>query len=461
MPFHQVPQRLHCQIFLFIERGVPLDLIEEVSQWFVRNPGPVSIVPQRRSVELPVNEAGAVTWPDAFVALAKLRTENELPPDAFVYLLMKSPNEENWFAVQDPDEMRNGFGHVDDFSWVTSAPASVIVAHYLLKSVYNALLTDSGVSWIDLWHQEPRGCFFDFCVVKRDLNFKLRTADICGDCMEVFRSIGFPDALLTQTVAIMEESRPLALNTSQFRRSLPQFERWPFPVAVTRHKVTQATNPLLRFMLLLDHFDSMIRYFYLTRELLADRQPVVDPRPSLGWWLNQLAQSLKGERRYREIVAVSQRENVVALRNERRGHGWMSANPEAYEADAEALERTIRLLETELEPFFHSHRLVIPRQTEPVGEVYTAKGDSLTGSHVLHPPLEVTLRSDPLSVGLRRMNEVFVTDAAHERFHLASPFIRSAICPTCHHPRILITDGGDCFIDVFMGHRVHLNTACA
>jgi hypothetical protein len=268
--------------------------------------------------------------------------------------------------------------------------------------------------------------------------------------MEVFMSAGFLDDLLRQTVAIMEESRPLALNTSQFRRSLPQFERWPFPVAVTRHKVTQATNPLLRLMLLLDHFDSMIRYFYLTREILSDRVPVIDPRPSLGWWLNQLAQSLKGEKRYREVVSISLRENVVALRNERRGHGWMSANPEAYHADAENLERIIGLLEAELGPFFHAHRLVIPRMTEPNGRVYTAKGESLIGSHLLHPPLDVTLKSDPLSVGLTRMNA----------FTSPRPFIRSAICPTCHHPRILITDGGDCFIDVFMGHRVQIGGSC-
>src|SRR5262249_59145376 len=128
-------------------------------------------------------------------------------------------------------------------------------------TVFNALLHEAQVLRDEVWHQKSRGCFFDFCAYKEDLSIKLRTADICGDCMQIFRSVGIPDALLKQTVAIMEASRKLAINTGQFLESEAEFSAWPFPVAITRHKVVQAVNPLLRFMLLLDHFDSLVRFF--------------------------------------------------------------------------------------------------------------------------------------------------------------------------------------------------------
>ena len=74
------------------------------------------------------------------------------------------------------------------------------------------------------------------------MSFKLRTADICGDCLSVFQSIGIPDSLLAQTVAIMETTRRQAINTGQFLPAEVSFSGWPFPVAITRHKAVQATN---------------------------------------------------------------------------------------------------------------------------------------------------------------------------------------------------------------------------
>ena len=443
-------------VVLFAERAVDRTHMDEVLRWFERNPGPISVAAVKRPVELELTPEGILLPDTAFAKLNELRVEHNVSPDGFVMLLTKSPNKKNWYAVQDPDNMHNGFGHIDDFSWVTSAPSHVISTHYLLKSIFNSLIKDADVSWEKQLHREPRGCLFDFCVIKSELNFKLRTADICGDCMDLFREIGIPDALLRQTVKIMEAYRPLALNTGQFREAQSEFDRWPFPVAVTRHTVVQATNPLLKFLLLLDHFDSLIRYFYLTREVLAGRAPVMEERPALGWWLDQLAHSLRGERSYREVVAIAQRENVVALRNERRGHGWMAASAEAYAHEAGRLEKIIAQIEAELSPFFEKHRLLIPRQIEPSDAVYLIAGETLSGSHLLHPPFQIKVTADPRSVGLSRINEVFVADARMEKFYRMSPYIRSAVCPTCHHHRVLITDGGNTYIDVFMGHRVKL-----
>ncbi len=444
-------------VVLCFERGLEKRHVEDVVALFARHSGPLAVTSISKPVELKKSGPDAsLLWVDTFAAIRGVRDSENIAAETFIYLLTKTENENNWFAVEDPDNMRNGFGHVGDFSWATSAPNSAVVSHYLLKGIFNTLVQEAGIEWISLWHRKPRGCFFDFCEVKSDLNFKLRTADICGDCLTVFQSIGIPDSLLAQTVTIMEATRRQALNTGQFLPPEVSFHGWPFPVAITRHKAVQATNPLLRFMLLLDHFDSLVRYFYLAHEVIAGRASAIEEKPSLGWWVDQLARSLKGERNFREVVSIAQQDKVVALRNEKRGHGWMAAHEEAYRAEAEKLELVLDKIEQEMRPFLEKYRLVLPRQFRLQDGQFIIEGEHLGGSHVLHPTFKSKLDSDPRSVGLTQENQVYLTDAKMEQFQMISPYIRYEHCPTCEHPRVLITDGGSQFIDVFMGHRVRL-----
>ncbi len=456
-------------VVLCYERGLDKRLLGEVTALFERHPGPVTLRMSNKThqvlldvlrvvskpLELKKDGLGeSLLWQDVFDSIEGLRETEQIPRDTFICLLTKTRNIFNWYAVQDLENMRSGFSHVGDFSWVTSAPNYAISAHYVLKGIFNALLQEVGIDWTILRHSPPRGCFYDFCENKADLNLKLRTADICGDCLPIFEAIDIPNALLAQTLSIMEETRRLALNTSQFLPAIEDFQDWPFPVAITRHKAVQAVNPLLRFMLLLDHFDSLVRYFYLAHEIMADRVPELVAQPSLGWWVDKLAHCLKGEKNFREVVTIAQQANVVKLRNEKRGHGWMSMSVESYREDAEKLEKVLERIEGELCPFLQKYRLVIPRQLELRSGVMSVEGEQLVGSHMIHPPFRVSVDDDLRKTGLCDLNKVYLTDRKMEQFKLVSPYIRHEMCPTCEHPRVLITDGGDTYIDVFMGHRV-------
>jgi hypothetical protein len=443
-------------VVLFYEKGVDPRHPEEVVSWFQRFPGPVSVTVKKKPVELELRD-GVLPWETAFSKLDKLRQEGEVGDQTFLSLLTCSSNEKNWFAVESDKQLRNSFVHVGDFSWMTSAPDSIISTHYLLKAVFNCLVTEAGVPWQRLVHKKIRGCFYDFCEEKIELNLKLRTADICGDCMEAFHEIGIPDSLIQQTVEIMEASRRSALNTGKYLKQPAVFDRWPFPVAVTRHKAVQATNPLLKFLLLLDHFDSLVRYFYLANELVAGRKPTIDERPSMGWWLDQLAHSLRGERHFRDVVRIAQQEKVVALRNEKRGHGWMSATEESYRDDAKHLEDVLTRIEEELTPFLDAYHMVLARDVRLLDDTYILEGEHLMGSNCFHPPLSIKLHTEPRSIGVTAENEVFLTNPTMNKFWKVAPYIVAAVCPTCRHPRILVTDGGRQFIDVFVGHRVEMN----
>jgi hypothetical protein len=203
-------------VVLFLEQGLDRKYAQQTVGWFERFPGPVTVQVGSPPVGVIPNADGFLAWDEVFSALVKVRQYKQVSSTTFIFLLTKTPNENNWYAAEDPQNMRNGFVHIGDFSWVTSAPGSVIAAHYTLKGIFNALLDEAKLPFHDLSHQQSRGCFFDICANKRDLSLKLRTADICGDCINVFQSAGMPDSLLKQTVAIMEASRRLAINTGQF-----------------------------------------------------------------------------------------------------------------------------------------------------------------------------------------------------------------------------------------------------
>jgi hypothetical protein len=247
------------------------------------------------------------------------------------------------------------------------------------------------------------------------------------------------------------------LGTSQFLAPDTVYDHWPFPVAVTRHKVIQATNPLSRFFLLLDHFDSLIRFFYLAHEIEGGRIPVVPDKPSLGWWFDSLARSMQGETLYRDVVRIAAKEEVVNLRNETRGHSYLASDENSYKDPAQRLEGILSEIEEILFPFFQAHRLVIPKQIALQNGNYRVVGDNLIGSHILHPHFQVDLIRDPRSAGIINEQEVHLSDSRFESFKRMSPFIRSATCPECRHERLLITEGAQRYIDVFVGHRVQLS----
>ena len=141
-----------------------------------------------------------------------------------------------------------------------------------------------------------------------------------------------------------------------------------------------------------------------------------------------VGKSLKGEQHFRDVVSIAEQENVVAVRNEKRGHGWMAANEEAYRGEADNLEVVLDKIEHELRPFLEKY----PSSSTPVsvtGGQWVIEGEHLVGSHILHPTFKLTLDSDPRLVGLQQENQVYITDAKMEQFKMISPFIRHEISP--------------------------------
>ena len=448
---------MEFRIHLARENEVPAALVQEVVKVFNEHPGPVKVSPLKTSHRLPRSRDGIIPWREAFGSLKDLRARIKIPEREHLTLLTTAPNERNFYTVPDPKNLLNVFAHVSDFSWATTAPSWAIVTHFILKDLLDHLLVEGGCILEEAeGHRTARGCFSDFCGRKADLGLKLRTADICGECLQLFQSVGIPEALIHQLIAINETLRLTALSTAPYLPSPRRFQSWPFPVAITRHKAAQSDNSALRLGFLLDHFDSLVRYSLLAHELSHERRPEIVERPSLGWWVDQLARAFTDSPDLRGVARIAQEERIVALRNDRRGHGWMAMDAETYRPDCEALENAIGRIEGTLAPLLHGFTLVIPREIQLTDEGYRVMGEQLSGSHILHPTFTHDMTEDPRLRGLRVSNSVHLATHDLSRFWDCRPYLLSNVCPECRHTRLLITDGGRCYIDTFMGHRVDI-----
>ena len=447
---------MHYRIHFFHDAGVSSAVAERVGRIFLQNPGPLSVVVEKRSVTLPKNSEEVIPWDQAFATLSQLRKDALLPTEDLLAVLTGTPNENHWFAVQDPQNPGQGFIHVDDYRWVTSAPQEAIIAHLALHGFLNFLLHLAGIDWEDNAHKVARGCFNDFCGEKKDLDLGLRTADICGDCLQLLTNASVPDELIRQVLEILETIRGTALGAKQYLRLAPAFDDWPFPVSITKHNATQSTHSVLRLLFLLDHFDSLVRYSFIASELSSGRSPMVVERPSLGWWVDQLAASRSGVPELKKVVRIASEERIVSLRNEHRGHGWLSSEDDGYREECLTLENALSRIEDALLPLLHGYLLVRLCLFTMDEGLFVLTGERLSGSHILHPPFTLRTKTDPRSLGIQGTNKIYLMANSGEQWWDCSPHIIRAVCPKCRHERVLVTDGPGIYIDTQIGHRVEI-----
>ncbi len=159
-------------------------------------------------------------WTTIFDKCNIYRTKNNIPNNEFVILLTEVSNSNNWFASLDEKMPFNGFIHTADWNHfikcLDSFPiAFEVIALILQKHMfndYNELRTSV--------HIEPIGCINDMCFEKKDIKLKMRTADICQDCMTKLNG-KLSLAEIHQALSIMESLRVKMLFSQNFKQTVP------------------------------------------------------------------------------------------------------------------------------------------------------------------------------------------------------------------------------------------------
>ena len=158
-------------------------------------------------MEFPVEEKYQ-SWEYFFEECQKFRVSKEIPEIDHVFLLTFLGNEMNWFGSMGPS-MKDYFiqtSHWNSFfgSEVDERfPVAYEVAVWLMRHH----MFDKREEILEAVHQESRGCANDFCQNKTDIILKMRTADLCSECMDIVHSRDTSPLVIGQLFDIMDGIR--------------------------------------------------------------------------------------------------------------------------------------------------------------------------------------------------------------------------------------------------------------
>jgi hypothetical protein len=159
-------------------------------------------------------------WKALFELCQQTREESSLPPTDLVILLTEIANEPNWFSALDPDNMCNGFVHTAEWEHYVRCSKVFPVAYLVASLVLQKHMFKDMQSLRKAVHEFPMGCINDFCRDKQQIILKLRTADICIDCMDLLKDKLQPPEIY-QMLRIFEGVRIRMLFNQNFRPNLP------------------------------------------------------------------------------------------------------------------------------------------------------------------------------------------------------------------------------------------------
>jgi len=170
-------------------------------------------------------------WDSLFKICRKFRRKKGIPSEDRVILLTGLNNEHNWFSAADPKGENNFFIHTEQWNYYIHSEARFPVAYLAATGILKKL---AFVNYDELnrrIHENPRGCISDFCRDKREIILKMRTADICTECMEVIRDKKIDRELILQCFRIMEHIRTQLLFRERY-----EVLKQPSRIVITRRR---------------------------------------------------------------------------------------------------------------------------------------------------------------------------------------------------------------------------------
>ena len=159
-------------------------------------------------------------WTTIFDKCNTYRLYNNIPNNEFVILLTEVSNTNNWFASLDEKMPFNGFIHTADWNHFIKCQDSFPIAFEVIALVLQKHMFNDYNEARSSVHLDPIGCINDMCLEKKDIKLKLRTADICPDCMNKLKGkLSFAE--INQALNIMESLRVKMLFSQNFKQNVP------------------------------------------------------------------------------------------------------------------------------------------------------------------------------------------------------------------------------------------------
>lgn len=408
-------------------------------------------------------------WEDCFLYSKKIRIEKNIDDQEFLVLLTNKSNSMNWFAgFDDKNNIRNIFIQTSDWNNYIYANEIYLIIYEIIAVVFQSLMAERNGNEYNFAHRAPIGCLNDFCGWKPDIQFKIKSADICKVCLDCLEKI-VSESLLKESIDVLNRVRKKIIASSKYFDP-PNYESTFFsPIALTKRKITTNNDPLRKTLFAIDHFDLLIKthiYFSLALDFetpdIDDFIKVneLDKRPSLGHWVRALSNlskkqnneynSLKIHNLTSDILSVSEQSNIVKIRNEERGHGYINCQDNSYRSAYERLNDALIRIEDLIVGAFSNYTLVKGlRCSKKALNNYDISFNKLIGSNMLFEEKTTNLIFNPDFVD----NGLYLVSKDLKEWKYLHSFFIFHNCPTCNFQRLMVRDGNQ-YIDIFEGHRV-------
>jgi hypothetical protein len=147
-------------------------------------------------------------WNEFFEICQNYRTKKKISENDYVFLLTEYKNTEDYFGWTD-ELLGNYFIQTSDWNQYFSAevnkhfPISYEVVAWILRS----LMYDTQEELLANAHIRARGCVMDFCDEKEDIILKMRTGDVCNECLKRISDRGVNPVFLGNIFNTMENIR--------------------------------------------------------------------------------------------------------------------------------------------------------------------------------------------------------------------------------------------------------------
>ncbi len=155
-----------------------------------------------------INKYHFLSFSQLYDICENYRKKHNIDTNDHVFLLSGANNYQNWFSNMD-HERNNYFVQVTEWElfFGTEIEVSFILCYQVMAWLLKRKLFSSEAEVMDAVHTKARGCMMDFCQNKRDITLKIRTADLCPDCLNIIKSKDVPLNFLNQVFSLWEEIR--------------------------------------------------------------------------------------------------------------------------------------------------------------------------------------------------------------------------------------------------------------
>ncbi len=165
-------------------------------------------------------EVTTASWSTLFGKCEDYRKSRGIPKDDMVLLLTDIGNKYNWFATLDQEAPNNGFIHTADWEMFLSCHRQFPIAYEVIALLMHRFSFDARKPIFDQAHKRAIGCVNDLCIEKKEIILKMRTADVCGECMTKLKD-KMPMTDMLHALNIMDSLRVKMMYAQNFRQYVP------------------------------------------------------------------------------------------------------------------------------------------------------------------------------------------------------------------------------------------------